>query len=93
VALFRNIGLYGHDVDSFTIPSDPRFGANQTTAGTEGNSGYWDGGSGSLRNQAPVVAGQRQRRTTEAAAEPLRACEVGSMHAHQDAGLCPGSIK
>ncbi|MGW6541174.1 alpha/beta hydrolase [Streptomyces sp. NPDC055051] len=57
-----DIGRFGHggtDWDgAFTIPSDPRFGANQMQTDGSGHSEYWNEGSESLKNQALVVAGK-----------------------------------
>jgi hypothetical protein len=53
-----DLGRWGHGGDGFIIPSDPEFGSNQLTTDTEGHSGYWEGGSTSLHNQALVVVGK-----------------------------------
>ncbi|MCT4356577.1 alpha/beta hydrolase family protein [Streptomyces sp. Je 1-79] len=56
-----DVGRFGHggtDWDGpFTIPSDPRFGANQMSTDTEGHSDYWKEDTRSLANQGVVVAG------------------------------------
>lgn len=39
------------------VPSDRQFGGRRLFTDTHGHSGYWDGGSKSLQNQAKVVAG------------------------------------
>ncbi|WP_344272686.1 alpha/beta hydrolase [Actinomadura napierensis] len=43
------------------VPGDEEFGGNAMTTDTEGHSGYWDIGKGSLRNQALVVVGDYGR--------------------------------
>ncbi|MFI6205635.1 alpha/beta hydrolase [Streptomyces sp. NPDC051041] len=58
-----DIGRWGHGGNGFVIPSDPEFGANETTTDTHGHSGYWDkdsqaGPSQSLLNQALVIVGK-----------------------------------
>ncbi|MFI9465613.1 alpha/beta hydrolase [Streptomyces xiamenensis] len=52
-------GLPVPDVNLFPpVPSDNHFGAQQMATDTQGHSGYWDEGSGSLENQALVVVGR-----------------------------------
>jgi hypothetical protein len=44
----------GHDME----PHQPAFGDNVLHVDTSGHSGYWTGGSQSLKNQASIVAGR-----------------------------------
>lgn len=70
------LGRYGHGGDSFIIPSDERFGANQMTTDTEGHSGYWDEGSDSLQNQALVAVGKGDDVDLNPPPNPLTSEEV-----------------
>ncbi|MFD9865865.1 alpha/beta hydrolase [Streptomyces niveus] len=47
--------------DNGIIPTDMRFGGNVMKSDSAGHSGFWDANSQSLRNQAAVITGRRQK--------------------------------
>ena len=49
--------LMGLGEDS-TVPTDPDFGGNVMHSDSPGHSGYWEGNSVSLQNQAAVISGR-----------------------------------